>query len=194
MKTLTWEQAADWATAVGLHATVTRHRDEYESDDGTRSIVQRITKELWFPDEKPDLRWRLPLPRIPYQVTYLANALLPYSDDKFRPCLLWLTDFGFWSEVSERVAKSLVASFRAERGDPRPLIETPGHLFGEREEVDAQTLLTLATVFGWDCYVIPQHGEYYALNSHDEYLDVVSRNAAVQAALERKIKKRWGSR
>lgn len=180
MKTLTWEQAAEWANSIGLSATVERSVQEYATEEGNRETVCRINKSIYFPNANPTLRLTIPLPELPYQVAYLANALLPYSESaEFQPCLLWMTDWGIWSDVSERVAKSLVECFRSTRGERNLLIETPAHLFGETEAADAQTLLTIAIVFGWDCYVIPEHGKYYALTSHDEYLEVVSSSNAV---------------
>jgi hypothetical protein len=180
MKTLTWDQAAEWANSVGLSANVDRTVQEYPTEDGKGERVCRINKSIYFPNEDPALRLTLPLPQLPYQVAYLANALLPYSESAdFQPCLLWMTDWGIWSEVSERVAKSLAECFRSSRGERNLLIDTPAHLFAETEAADAQTLLTIAIVFGWDCYVIPEHGKYYALTSHDEYLEVVSRSTAI---------------
>jgi hypothetical protein len=158
MKTLTWEQAAEWTNSDGLNATVDRSVQEYPTKDGKGKKVCRINKSIYFPNEDPALRLTLPLPHLPYQVAYLANALLPYSDsDEFQTCLLWMTDWGIWSEVSERVANSLVECFRSARGERNLLIDSPAHLFGETEAADAQTLLTIAIVFGWDCYVIPKH-------------------------------------
>jgi hypothetical protein len=180
MKTLSWEQAAEWTNSVGLTASVDRSDQEYPTDDGKRQRVCRINKSIYFPDEDPALRLTLPLPQLPYQVAYLANALLPYSESaEFQPCLLWITDWGIWGEMSERVATALVECFRLARGERNLLIDTPAHLFGETEALDAQTLLTIAIVFGWDCYVIPQHGKHYALTSHDEYLEVVSTSTSI---------------
>ncbi len=191
MKTLTWEQAAEWTSSVGLSATVDRSVQEYPTQNGKREKVRRIDKSIQFPNEDPALRLTLPLPQLPYQVAYLANALLPYSESyEFQPCLLWMTDFGIWSDVCERVAKSLAECFRSARGERNLLIETPAHLFGEAEETDAQTLLTIAIVFGWDCYVIPEHGRYYAVTSHDEYLEFVSTSTAVHQRFKGELE-RW---
>lgn len=191
MKTLTWEQAAEWTNSVGLSATVDRSVQEFPTKDGKGERVCRINKSIYFPNEDPALRLTLPLPQLPYQVAYLANALLPYSEsDEFQPCLLWMTDWGIWSDVSERVAKSLVGCFRSTRGERNLLIETPAHLFGETEATDAQTLLTIAIVFGWDCHIIPKHGKYYALTSHDEYLEVVSSTKAIHGHFKGELE-RW---
>jgi hypothetical protein len=191
MKTLTWEQAAEWATGAGLSATVNRVAQEYLSNNGQKQKSFVINKNIHFPNEDPAFRLTLPLPKLPYQVAYLANALLPYSEsNELRPCLLWMTDWGIMSQVSERVAKSLVECFRSARGETKPLINTPAHLFSETEAVDAQTLLTIAIVFGWDCYVIPEHGNYYALTSHDEYLEVVSSSAAIHERFRGELE-RW---
>jgi len=191
MKTLTWEQAAEWTNSIGLNATVDRSVQEYPTKDGKTERVCRINKSIYFPNEDPALRLTLPLPQLPYQVAYLANALLPYSESaEFQPCLLWMTDWGVWSEVSERVAKSLAECFRSARGERNLLIDTPAHLFGETEATDAQTLLTIAIVFGWDCYVIPERGKYYARTSHDEYLEVVSNSTAIHQRFKGKLE-RW---
>jgi hypothetical protein len=188
MKTLTWEQAAEWAIGAGVSATITRIAQEHVAADGQKQSYFVVNKSIRFRNEDPAYRLFLPLPKLPYQVTYLANALLPYSEsDKFQPCLLWMTDWGIWSEVSERVAKSLVECFRSARGETGLLINTPAHLFDETEAADAQTLFTIAIVFGWDCYVIPEHGKYYALSSHDEYLQVVSSSSAIHKRFEREL-------
>jgi hypothetical protein len=194
MKTLTWEQAAEWANSAGLSATVDRAVQEYAADDGQKRSYSTINKHIHFPNEDAALRLTLPLPKLPYQVSYLANALLPYSEsDELLPCLLWMTDWGIMGEVSERVAKSLSQCFRSARGETKLLIDTPAHLFNKTEAVDAQTLLTIAIVFGWDCYVIPEHANYYALTSHDEYLDVVSRSPATHERFMSELE-RWHAR
>jgi hypothetical protein len=191
MKTLTWERAAEWASSIGLSATVERSVRKYPTEDGKQETVRTINKSIYFPNEDPALRLTLPLPRLPYQVAYLANPLLPYSESyEFQPCMLWMTDWGIMGEVSERVAKSLVESFRSDRGDRNLLIETPAHLFGDTEATDAQTLLTIAIVFGWDCYVIPEHAKYYAVTSHDEYLEVASNSTAIHQRFKGELE-RW---
>ena len=194
MKTLGWEQAAEWSCGVGLAATIDQVTNEYTVENGGTKTVSRINKSIYFPNENPTLRLTLSMPEKPYQVAYLANALLPYSEAvQMSPCLLWMTDFGFWSEVSERVAYSLVNCFRASRGETAPLIEKPAHLFDSAESSDAQTLLTIAIVFGWDCYIIPENASYYALTSHDEYLEVVSASPEVHASFKRELSS-WGAR
>jgi hypothetical protein len=191
MKTLTWEQAAEWTNSVGLSATVERSVQEYPTKEGKVERVCRINKSICFPDEDPVLRLTLPLPQLPSQVAYLANAILPYTESaEFQPCLLWMTDWGIWSEVSERVAKSLAECFRSARGERNLLIDKPAHLFGETEAADEQTLLTIAIVFGWDCYVIPKHGKYYARTSHDEYLEVVSNSTPIPQRFKGELE-RW---
>lgn len=102
------------------------HRSGVSNQRRKRETVCRINKSIHFPNEDPALRLTLPLPQLPYQVAYLANALLPYSESaEFQPCLVWMTDRGIWSEVSERVAKSLAECFRSTRGKQNPPFDTP---------------------------------------------------------------------
>jgi hypothetical protein len=179
MKTLTWEQAAEWSSVVGLSATVERTVQEYPANNGQKETVCRISTYIHFPDENPALRLSFPLLNLSHRIAYLANALLPYSDSaEFQSCLVWMTDWGIGGDLSERVAKSLAESFRSVRGESKPLIDTPAHLFNETEVVEAQALLSVAIMSGWDCYVIPEHAKYYAFTNHHDYLQVVSGSLA----------------
>src|ERR1700738_2319234 len=129
MKTLTWEQAAEWSSVVGLSATVERSVQEYPANNGQKETVCRISTYIHFPDENPALRLSFPLLNLSHRIAYLANALLPYSDSaEFQSCLVWMTDWGIGGDLSERVAKSLAESFRSVRGESKPLIDTPAHL------------------------------------------------------------------
>ena len=160
---------------------IQRKMEKWRGSAASTSLSTLLTKTLHC-----DSLFRYPSCRT--KLRFLANALLPYSESAaFQPCLVWMTDWGIWSEVSERVAKSLAESFRSARGERNPLIDTPAHLFGETEAADAQTLLTIAIVFGWDCYVIPEHGKYYALTSHDEYLEVVCQSTALHQRFKEEL-------
>jgi hypothetical protein len=58
VKTLGWEEAAEWAGSVGLHASATRNVQDYLAEDSSRQTVRSIAKEIWLPNEEPSLRWR----------------------------------------------------------------------------------------------------------------------------------------
>ena len=38
-------------------------------------------------------------------------------------------------------------------------------------------------IFGWDVFLFPESSDYFAFNSHDEVLSIVSRNLATHEAL-----------
>jgi hypothetical protein len=48
MKTLTWEQAAEWTNSVGLNATVDRSVQGYPTKDGKGERVCIINKSIYF--------------------------------------------------------------------------------------------------------------------------------------------------
>jgi len=58
--------------------------------------------------------------------------------------------------------------------DPRPLIEAPARLLGPNEMVEAQSLLVLSILMGWDAYFIPVSGKYFIFKGNDEFTDVIS--------------------
>jgi len=110
-----------------------------------------------------------------YQYPMLANALIPFGEQI--TFLLWITDWGIWNELSERVGMRILDYIRQEAGDKRDLIDAPGHLFDGPERVKAQTLLSVAMWVGWDIYVISEEESFVVFNSHDEFLDVISADA-----------------
>lgn len=68
----------------------------------------------------------------------------------------------------------MLEQMRAARGEHRPLVERPGQLFDSSEAVALQSFLILPVLFSWDAYLVPESGEYFVFNSHDESVYVVS--------------------
>jgi hypothetical protein len=114
-----------------------------------------------------------------YRLTNLADCLLPCRERAFQSCLLWFTDWGMWNDHHERVAYRMIDLLRAAHNEKHRLLETPAHLFDASEVVDAQTLLTMALIVSWDLYLIPWNGDFLVHNSHDEYVEVISRNEKI---------------
>src|ERR1700759_5586683 len=99
MKALTKLEAVDWLPAQGIQ------RDE----DGHLSFAQG-----------KNLIIRMPLPKKPYGIAYLANFLLTGSYEMpFSGGLMWLTDWGMWSEVSEQAAYKTFELMRQPYGESR---------------------------------------------------------------------------
>jgi hypothetical protein len=149
-------------------------------------VLTKAEAMEWLPrsgsefDLRGDLAFRngknhviaVPLPDKAHRLPYLANLLVTGSyDSPFVESLLWFTDWGAGGDVSNRVGFKLLQSMHA---DPQPLIEAPARLFGPNERIEAQSLLTLAILMGWDAYFIPITGNYFIFNSNDEFTDVVS--------------------
>lgn len=85
-----------------------------------------------------------------------------------RPCLLWIREYGIWAS-SENM--HLDYRFRQSYGDYRMLHEASGHLFHEFEPEVLASFLNLATLFGWNGYVLPQSGYVRIFFSHDDDFD-----------------------
>jgi hypothetical protein len=58
--------------------------------------------------------------------------------------------------------------------------------------VEAQALLTLSIVMGWDAYFIPATWKYFIFNSNDEFTDVVSSDDETHQRFLATLKQDWG--
>jgi len=91
---------------------------------------------------------------------YLYSLLDPAPE-----LLVWVTEWSVWPS-SEHLP--LFERFRQSIGERQPLIETPGHLVEPLEHNDGISVLALAFLFVWDCYVIAASGRDALFTSHDE--------------------------
>lgn len=158
MKALTKEQVRSWC-----------HQ---------RSVVVTSDDYLYFSDSRRCVA--LELPEKPFQVVALANALLPYSETvPFRGALLWIRQWGVWSELVERVGFRVMQAMRSIDGDETRMEEAPGYLFDERELVDLHVCLIQPLLVGWDAFLVPESGEYIVATSHDETTCVLSRTPQI---------------
>jgi hypothetical protein len=169
-------------------------------------VLTRTEAENWLPhaglerDENGDLGYRngrnlrvtVPLPDKSYRIPYLANLLLTGAYEKpFVESLVWMTGWGVAGEIGNRVGYRMVHSIR---GDNRSLIVAPAHLLGAAEEVEAESLLTIAILMGWDAYFIPTSSNYFVANSNDEFTDVISRDDATHQRFLSVLQEGWGGK
>ena len=171
MQVLTKTEAMDWLPRAGVVC-------DADGDLAFRNGKNRVIA--------------VPLPDKAYRVPYLANLLITGAGDKpFGESLFWFTDWGAAGEVSNRVGFKLLQSMHA---DTRPLIEAPARLFAPNEQIEAQSLLTLAILMGWDAYFIPIGGNYFVFNSNDEFTDVVSNDDETHLRFIAALKAHWNGR
>ena len=81
----------------------------------------------------------------------------------------FLVRFDDWSVWPSGQRMHVFDRFRLSYGETRPLIESPGHVFGRRDIEDAISFVTIAILFLWDCYVVTPKRSKLLFFSHDEY-------------------------
>ena len=158
MQFLTLQETYDW---LGKDSTYVFR----ETETTSRSLSK----------DHPTFCLKLELPTKIYRASNFVNYLLPYDQGSL--CcrsLLWFTDWGMWNEIHERAGMFMLEQMRAARGEHKPLIEKPSQLFEEAEVIALQSFLIIPVLFSWDAYLAPENGEYFAFNSHDESVYVVS--------------------
>jgi hypothetical protein len=95
----------------------------------------------------------------------LARALWEAAFAGAPETLLWVTDAGVWPSGEH---PPLAEAARRGLGATRALGETPGHLVRRGEDDAAVSVLCLAVLFLWDCWVLPAAGGPALFLSHDE--------------------------
>jgi hypothetical protein len=98
--------------------------------------------------------------------------------------LLWVTEFGVWPSGEH---SPLAESARTAWGAPGPLSNYPGHLVYLGEHEDGLSVLVLAVLFLWDCWVLPSGGTKAVFISHDEFGVAYFREESEREALSRRL-------
>jgi hypothetical protein len=108
-------------------------------------------------------------PKIPMMVNHLCRVLQETFPSEI---MLWIHSTGIWSELADDIGLRQMNLLRLGLGQTSDLAERPGHLFTRMEEADCIGMSVLPFIYGWDAYIIPADGRYFAYISHDEYVEV----------------------
>jgi len=108
----------------------------------------------------------------------LVNSLFR-PDSGTKQWLLWLTAWGIFPSEEYPV---IWREIREKHGESRPLIEAPGHLFGEGEGELVRGMARLAMLFAWDAFFWPAPPTIAGFMSHDEVLFLYAKDEDALAA------------
>jgi hypothetical protein len=152
-----------------------------------RSISVSENRFLHYGDLK--LGFTIELPEKPYRLPAIAAWLLPDSEEApFQGALLWVREWGIWAEHTEEAGMKIMEALRQAHGETRTLKAAPAMLFGPEELRDLHAFFIQPLLFGWDAFMVPASGEYFAFNSHDEVICLVTKTEEKRGALMRWLK------
>jgi hypothetical protein len=129
---------------------------------------------------------KVPYPTDSGRKVFLARQLLALVAFEGEALLL-VDDWAVWPSSQHL---PLFTRFREALGERRPLIEAPGHLIDAADAEDAEdavSIVAMSLLFFWDCYGIARTGRDAFYISHDEFLFVASRDAAVAERLAEEL-------
>ena len=171
MRTLTVSECIDWIKTVGLNA----------DPDALRVSLPGHDAQLVF-----TVRW----PRIlPYQVPYFASLLLPGNPSEIDECVFLLSDNGACGVLDFELASRMLGLLRDTHDEKRAPLDSPAYVLSRGDSVDARMLVTMALLFSWDCYIVPQHGRFFVWIDDDEAADVWCKTREDYGSLVAKFKK-----
>ena len=151
LRFLTQQQCQTWATVHGYRL--------YDPSWGRQIDVASLDEQRFRLPE--DAGARVALARM------LWDSLAADAPE----VLVWLTEWGVWPSGEHL---PLAAAVRRGYGETRSLDDAPGTIIG-RDEADAGlSLVALAILFLWDCWLLLPGGKAACFLSHDEYGAIVA--------------------
>jgi hypothetical protein len=142
-----------------------------------RDIVQINRGKLRFSTGSENCV-KFEFPKKPSEVIPLALMITGVGteyESTYVGSLFWITDFGIWSDDSERIARVLFASLRGTGVGEDNLEMWPGTKF-EQSELDPQrAAIQVSLTIGWDAYYFPIGKDHFVFMSHDEFIEVYCR-------------------
>jgi hypothetical protein len=162
MQFLTRDACADWCATAGV----------------------ALAADHTQPDEPPGPSEKFEIPSDAGRRVALARLLWELVAIPAPQVLLWVTEFGVWPSGEHR---PLAESARTAWGAPGPLSAYPGHLVLLGEHEDGLSMLVLALLFLWDCWLLPSGGANAVFVSHDEFGLAYFRQDSEREALVRRL-------
>jgi len=170
MQYLTADEARAWAARRGFHV----------NESFGHPLASELHAPLWF-RIPADAGRRVTLARTPREAAAQGAPEV----------LVWVTDWSIWPSGEHwPLAEATRRGFGAER----PLDETPGHVARVGEDDAGLSMLCLAVLFLWDCWVLPvgegpavfvSHHEFGAAAPHGTHHDLRQRLQALGLAYDR---------
>jgi hypothetical protein len=199
MDILTLEECRTWCESNSIEVSAsnriwlgygaTSQLDKAVPNEEARGFLQKLQSHLEGDplskrSDKDEASIAIIRPEAAAQLQALSYVLLAYEDEAdFSGALLWMTDWGIWSEESERPALRMWSQMRAGYGTKTELLSAPGHLFGSTEFIDLHAFFLLPILFQWDAYLVPNRGDYFIFVSHDGVIYTVARTVEVRDKL-----------
>lgn len=116
--------------------------------------------------------------------TAIARTLVALADEE-EESLLWITGYGIWPSSENQ---SLFYALRRSMGENRDLRSAPCHLFGTSDLEQVEYLIDLILYFSWDASMYLPSGKVILALSHDECLELFTKDASKLVELEQDLR------
>jgi hypothetical protein len=110
-----------------------------------------------------DLEFRIP-EDAQKRIVPAKQAMEVFADES--TILVWFDDWSVWPS-GQRM--HIFDRLRMSYGENRRILDTPAQLFQQSEIEDAISIVIVAVLFLWDCYVLCPNQNRFLFFSHDEY-------------------------
>ena len=109
-----------------------------------------------------------------YTQFFYLSSLLSSNSLCDSESLLWITQIEIWKSGENL---HLYYKLRQSYSDATLIKDKPGHLFLKHELEDLKSFLYLSLLFGWDCYLISSNDLLRVFFSHDEFIQLSSKDS-----------------
>jgi len=112
--------------------------------------------------------------------------LIAYELEDKEEALLWIDEFFIWPSCEDW---NLFDRFRQTLGEERKLYESPGHVFTKDDRDNVRSLLAMVLYFFCGAIVVFGEGKLLIRISHDEFVDIYSKDEVRGPEFINKLKK-----
>lgn len=90
--------------------------------------------------------------------------------------LLWINEYGIWPSCEDW---TLFEGFRKSLGEHSSLFEKPGHIFSKQDLDFVSSFIAMTLYFCWGAIIVSTNKSLLVRISHDEMLDIYSKDEKV---------------
>jgi hypothetical protein len=128
------------------------------------------------------------VPKAGLELVGLSNVITSAMHElTTAPILLWLTDWGMWSEQFDEVGIHIWERLLASNGIHTPIAAARGLLFGREESKDLRAHILLGLLFQWDFAILGESQDFTLFASHHGTLTAAYRSDVTATKLAQEL-------
>lgn len=130
---------------------------------------------------------RIHVPKVGLELVGLSNVIVSTLGGRSEPVLLWLTDWGMWSQEFDELGIHLWERCLHSSGVQQPIATARGLVFEAEETMNLRAHIFVALLFQWDLGILGESRDFTAFASHHGSVTVSCRSELAASRLSEEL-------